>query len=137
MSVGQRQLMCMARAILRKSSILVMDEATASVDFQTDQLIQSMIQRQFSECTVITIAHRLHTVLNWFVHVYAFFFYVKTIMLINSDEILVLDGGRVVEKGTPLELVSADGIFAALVAATNDDSIYEAISELSESKKNL
>jgi len=132
--------MCMARAILRKSSILVMDEATASVDFQTDQLIQSMIQRQFSECTVITIAHRLHTVLNWFVHTHIFirfFFFVKTIMLINSDEILVLDAGRVVEKGTPLDLVGANGIFAALVAATNDDSLFELISQLSERKKHL
>ena len=58
-------------------------------------------------------------------------------MLINSDEIIVLDGGRVIEKGTPLDLVSANGIFAALVAATNDESLFELISQLSERKKHL
>lgn len=85
-SVGQRQLVCLARAILRENRILVMDEATASVDPQTGLFIQTTIRRKFKHCTVLTVAHRLHTILD-------------------SDRILVMDSGRIVEYGSPFELL--------------------------------
>ncbi|NWU95689.1 MRP1 protein, partial [Upupa epops] len=95
LSVGQRQLVCLARALLRKSKILVLDEATAAVDLETDTLIQSTIRSQFEECTVLTIAHRLNTIMDY-------------------TRILVLDRGEVVECGTPDQLLQKKGIFYSM-----------------------
>ncbi|XP_027504550.1 multidrug resistance-associated protein 1-like isoform X2 [Corapipo altera] len=97
LSVGQRQLLCLARALLRKTKILVLDEATASVDMETDNFVQSTIKREFHNCTVLTIAHRLHTV-------------------IDSDRVLVLDTGRILEYDTPQNLLQRKGAFSEMVA---------------------
>uniref|UniRef100_A0A8C2XES4 Multidrug resistance-associated protein 4 n=1 Tax=Cyclopterus lumpus TaxID=8103 RepID=A0A8C2XES4_CYCLU len=99
-SVGQRQLVCLARAILRKNHILIIDEATANVDPRTDGLIQQTIRDKFQECTVLTIAHRLHTI-------------------IDCDRILVLDAGRIQEYDEPYVLLqNQEGLFYQMVQQT-------------------
>ncbi|KAK5861056.1 hypothetical protein PBY51_022480 [Eleginops maclovinus] len=99
-SVGQRQLVCLARAILRKNRILIIDEATANVDPRTDSLIQQTIRDKFQECTVLTIAHRLNTI-------------------IDCDRILVLDAGRIQEYDEPYVLLqNQEGLFYQMVQQT-------------------
>jgi len=86
LSVGQRQLVCLARAVLRKTKILVLDEATAAVDLETDDLIQKTIREEFKDSTVLTIAHRLNTIMD-------------------STRVMVLDKGEVVEFDSPPNLL--------------------------------
>eukprot|EP00002_Diphylleia_rotans_P003707 TRINITY_DN1258_c0_g1_i3.p1 TRINITY_DN1258_c0_g1~~TRINITY_DN1258_c0_g1_i3.p1 ORF type:complete len:1141 (+),score=233.81 TRINITY_DN1258_c0_g1_i3:1334-4756(+) len=99
-SVGQRQLICLARALLKKSQIIMIDEATASVDVETDAQIQRSIRTHFAHATVLTIAHRLNTV-------------------IDVDRILVLDNGRIGEFDHPHQLLNReDSLFSGLVNET-------------------
>ncbi|EGZ18266.1 multidrug resistance protein ABC superfamily [Phytophthora sojae] len=99
LSVGQRQLLCIARALIRDSKVIVMDEATANVDQESDKLIQQTMKESFGggDCTVLCIAHRIETIMD-------------------SDKILVLDGGEVVEYDTPSALLQVKGgVFQSLV----------------------
>ncbi|KAG1666954.1 hypothetical protein FOA52_004237 [Chlamydomonas sp. UWO 241] len=103
-SLGQRQLFCMARAMLRKSRILMMDEATASIDLESDEAIQRAMRFMFAECTMLTIAHRLNTIMD-------------------SDQVVVLESGLVVEHGEPHALLQDHtGAFGSFVDQTGRSS---------------
>ena len=96
LSVGEKQLICITRAILRKSRIIIMDEATASIDYKTEEIIQKAINEILNESTVITIAHRIKTILNY-------------------DKILALDNGEIVDFDTPKNLLEKKkGVFYEL-----------------------
>lgn len=103
-SVGERQLLCLARAMLSKPRLLVLDEATASVDGETDAFVQEMLRAQFVGTTLLTIAHRLNTIMDY-------------------DVILVMDDGKAVEFGSPEELLRQEGgLFRSLVDSTGNQS---------------
>jgi ABC-type multidrug transport system ATPase subunit len=110
--VGQRQLLSLARALLRKSKVLVLDEATAAVDVGTDALIQKTVREEFKPNTMLTIAHLLNTITG-------------------SDCILVLDTGWVIEMDTPQQLLlKQDGIFSSMVQSTgaaNSQYLYQIV----------
>ena len=96
LSSGQRQLLSLARAMVRNTRIILVDEATSGVDYETDEKIQAMLMKEFEGRTVVTIAHRIHTIIGY-------------------DKIAVIDGGRVAEFGTPRDLWSTkEGIFRGL-----------------------
>ncbi|QPC60528.1 hypothetical protein HYE67_002759 [Fusarium culmorum] len=102
LSQGQQQLLCIARALLAASKVIVLDEATSAIDIATDVLIQKSIREWFTDRTMIVIAHRLSTVADF-------------------DKVLVLDGGRMVEFGTPKELWEKDGVFRGMCKRTGSD----------------
>ncbi|KAI9103116.1 P-loop containing nucleoside triphosphate hydrolase protein [Phlyctochytrium arcticum] len=102
-SLGLRQCVCIARAILSRSKVLVLDEATAAIDSRTDAMLQETIKRSFADLTVLTIAHRLNTI-------------------IESDRVLVLDAGQILEFGEPKELLDREGgDFRSLLEQTGPD----------------
>lgn len=90
LSVGERQLLSIARSILKKSKIVLIDEATANIDISTEENIQNLLDKELKNCTVLVIAHRLHTI-------------------INSDKIVVLEKGKIVEVGVPKDLLAEKG----------------------------
>uniref|UniRef100_A0A7N0TJ04 ABC-type xenobiotic transporter n=1 Tax=Kalanchoe fedtschenkoi TaxID=63787 RepID=A0A7N0TJ04_KALFE len=96
-SVGQRQLFCLGRVLLKRNKILVLDEATASIDSNTDSILQKVIRQEFVNCTVITVAHRVPTV-------------------IDSDKVMVLSYGKLMEYDEPSNLMNRNSYFAKLVA---------------------
>jgi len=103
-SSGEKQLLCLARAMLAKPRLLVLDEATSAVDGTTDEFVQKMLRSQFRDTTLLTIAHRLNTVIDY-------------------DTVLVMDKGKVAEFGSPKSLLeNEDGIFTAMVNATGLES---------------
>ena len=114
LSLGQRQLVCIARALIKKPKILLIDEATASIDQKTDALIQNVIKEKLEGVSVLTIAHRLITVIQY-------------------DKIVMLENGKKIEEGRPFDLIMSGGEFSRLVAEGGEHFKQQMISLSRES----
>lgn len=117
LSLGQRQLICIARAVLTRPKILLMDEATANIDEKTDHLIQSLIKSEFPETTILTIAHRLNTIIQY-------------------DRVMVLDQGLIAEFDTPSALLSSELSLFTMLVKSQGNAFFEKMQKLA-SDKNL
>ncbi|KAG0280795.1 ATP-binding cassette transporter yor1, partial [Linnemannia gamsii] len=114
-SQGQRQLIALARALVRQSKIIVMDEATASVDFETDLKIQLTIREEMADATIVTIAHRIRTIADF-------------------DRVLVMNAGEVVEFDRPYRLMrQEDSLFRSMCERSSE---FEALLAIAEEKEN-
>ena len=102
-SAGEKQLLCLTRAMLVNPRLLVLDEATSSIDGATDEFVQKMLRTHFVNTTLLTIAHRLNTIIDY-------------------DVVIVMDKGKVTEMGSPKELLELNGLFAGMVNATGAES---------------
>ena len=116
-STGERQLLCLARAILRKNKIILIDEATANVDLHTDTLVQQAIRILFMDCTVLTIAHRIETV-------------------IDSDRILVIDKGRIIEYESPMLMFEKENSYLSQLLSHLDPFALSKLRELAQKNSN-
>ncbi|KAF8979257.1 hypothetical protein BGZ46_005664 [Entomortierella lignicola] len=114
-SQGQRQLIGLARALLKQSKIIILDEATASVDHETDARIQATIREEFKESTLLTIAHRLRTIIDF-------------------DKVLVMDHGRVVQFDTPWNLIRTEGIFRGMCQRSGEFDLLAEMATTAEAK---
>jgi len=106
-SHGQRQLIALARALLRQSSIIILDEATSSIDFETDRKIQTTIREEFNSSLLVTIAHRINSVIDY-------------------DRLIILDQGKIAQFDTPYNLIRTEGIFREMCKKTGAFSELEA-----------
>ena len=118
--MGQKQLLCLARALLRDNKFLILDEATSNVDMETDYFIQNCIHTKFQNTTVITIAHRLNTIADY-------------------DKVIVMSRGKIIEIGSPYQLIQSNGLFAEMVSHTgkNADLIKKMAKSSFERKNRL
>ena len=112
-STGERQLLCLARAILRNNKIILIDEATANVDMHTDALVQQAIRSHFSDCSVLTIAHRIETI-------------------IDSDRVVILDKGNIVETDIPHLLLQNEDSYLSKLVSQLETSTQSSLRELAE-----
>jgi ABC-type multidrug transport system fused ATPase/permease subunit len=117
-SIGEQALISLSRSLLHKKKIIVFDEATAHVDHNSDQLIQQTIREEFSDCTTLTIAHRLDTI-------------------IDSDRVIVLDRGEVVEDGTPKELLENENSLFYKLVNENGEEYYKRLKEMANRSRSL
>lgn len=117
LSQGQRQLVCLARSLLKSPKLLLLDEATASIDYKSDAQIQKTIREEFSQTTILTIAHRLRSIADY-------------------DRILVLDAGQVAEYGTPLELLKSESVFYSMCKDSGELDVIVDIAKDTHTKAN-
>ena len=114
LSVGQKQIICIARAIIKKPKILLMDEATANIDTYTDALIQKLVRDEFEDTTVITIAHRIETIITY-------------------DRLIIMKNGEIVETGSPRELIEdQDSHFTNMIKGAGENYIMRLFEEINK-----